>query len=606
MCGITGFTGRKAALPFIVQGLEKLEYRGYDSAGVTLADENELYTCKVSGRLDRLKEELYKSDHPQTCGIGHTRWATHGIPSQLNSHPHSNQRETISLVHNGIIENYLPLKTQLMEKGYVFQSQTDTEIIVHLLDDAYYNGEKDMMKALLKILPRLKGSFALCIVFKDEAERIYVAKKESPMILGKGEDFSICASDAPALISYTDKILPLKDEQIAILDPDKISVYDFSGQECPKEWIDAPYDIGQAQKDGYDSFMLKEIFEQPKAIKETLRGRLNEGSVNMDEIEKLRLDWKKLKRIWFVACGTAYHACLSAALHLQKLIQIPVSVLPASEFRYGDPYLNENCLAIFVSQSGETADTIAALKLAKEKHCHSIGIVNVLGSSLSRLTDICLYTCAGPEISVASTKAYTTQLVLLCCLCEKLAEKIENHHTDPSLLEDLKNLPETIQEVLKQEKKMKEYAKFLKDRHDAYFIGRQQDYPVALEGSLKLKEISYVHADAYYAGELKHGPIALIEEGTLVIAIATQKQVAAKTISNIRETLARGSRVLLITTDSISAEGFDHVVRIRKISDPLMPVLVIVLLQFFAYYTAVLKGCDIDKPRNLAKSVTVE
>lgn len=606
MCGITGFTGSKAALPFIMQGLQKLEYRGYDSAGVTLADENGLYTCKVSGRLDRLKEELEKSSHLQTCGIGHTRWATHGVPSQLNSHPHSNLKDTISLVHNGIIENYLSLKAELLSKGYAFQSQTDTEIIVHMLDDAFYNGGQDMMKALLEVLPRLKGSFALCIIYKGESDRIYVAKKESPMILGRNDEGSICASDAPALLSYTDKILPLKDEQIAILSPKEIWVYDFIGNVCDQEWIDAPYDMQAAQKDGYDSFMLKEIHEQPKAIKETLRGRLSEQDIQMPELDELNIDWNSLDRIWFVACGTAYHACLSASLQLQRMISLPVSVLPASEFRYGDPHLNEHSLAVFVSQSGETADTIAAVKLAKEKHCSSIGIVNVLGSSLSRLTDICLYTCAGPEISVASTKAYTTQLVLLCCLCEKLVEKIEGHRSDPQLIKDLHQLPEEIHEVLDLEDTMKGYASFLKEKRDAYFIGRQLDHPVALEGSLKLKEISYVHADAYYAGELKHGPIALIEDGTVVIAIATQKDVASKTISNIQETLARGSKVLLITTDSIPADGFDHVVRIRGISASLMPVLVIVILQFLAYYTAVLKGCDIDKPRNLAKSVTVE
>ena len=606
MCGITGFTGTDSALPFIVQGLEKLEYRGYDSAGVTLVDGDDLFTCKTSGRLDNLKDKLKETKHEETCGIGHTRWATHGIPSQLNSHPHTNSSDTISLVHNGIIENYLSLKQELLNKGYAFQSETDTEIIVHLLDDIYYHETEDMLQALLKVVNQLKGSFALCIVSKEFPDQIYVAKKESPMILGKNEKGTFCASDVPALLAYTSQILPLKDEEVAILSVNDIKVYNFNGEEISQEWIEAPYDIQAAQKDGFDSFMLKEIHEQPRVIKETLRGRIVNDEIQVDELKELDLDYQKLKRVYFVACGTAYHACLCAAKQLEKLTDVPIFSIPASEFRYSNPYLNENCLCIFVSQSGETADTIAAIKLAKQEKASTISIVNVLGSSLTRLSNICLYTCAGPEISVASTKAYTTQLVLLNCLVLKLAEKINGTKPDHKLLSDLKKIPQLVTEVLKYDKDIKNLASLFMDKHDAYFIGRQEDYPTALEGCLKLKEVSYIHADAYYAGELKHGPIALIEDGTIVIALATQKQVAAKTISNIQETLARGSKVILITSESINADGFEHVIRLNDISQSLMPIIVIILLQLLAYYVAEIKGCDIDKPRNLAKSVTVE
>ena len=606
MCGITGFTGAEAALPFIVEGLEKLEYRGYDSAGVTLVDKNDLFTCKVSGRLDKLKAKLEKEVHQQTCGIGHTRWATHGVPSQLNSHPHTNSSETISLVHNGIIENYLSLKQELLNKGYIFQSETDTEIIVHLLDDIYYHETGDMFQSLLKVVNQLKGSFALCVVSKESPGQLYVAKKESPMILGKNETGSFCASDAPALLAYGDQILPLKDEEVAILSPNDIRVFNFKGQEIEQGWIAAPYNIQAAQKGGYDSFMLKEIHEQPRAIRETLRGRIINDEIEVNELNELDLDWKKTERIYFVACGTAYHSGISAAKQLEKLIDVPIFATPASEFRYGGHYLNERSLCIFISQSGETADTIAAIKLAKQKNCPTISVVNVLGSSLTRLSDICLYTCAGPEISVASTKAYTTQIVLLDCLLIKIAEKISGYRPDRQLIKDFKELPESVERVLKYESQVKELSDLFKDKKDAYFIGRQDDYPVALEGSLKLKEVSYVHADAYYAGELKHGPIALIEEGTVVVALATQKEVATKTISSIQETLARGSKVILVTTESIDTGGFEYVLRLEETSRCLMPVQIIILLQLLAYYVASIKGCDIDKPRNLAKSVTVE
>ncbi len=606
MCGITGYIGKDPALAFVMQGLEKLEYRGYDSAGVTLVDEKGLLTYKTKGRLSELEKMLEDKDCPQICGIGHTRWATHGVPSQLNSHPHSNRKNTISLVHNGIIENYASLKETLIKKGYSFQSETDTEIAVNLLDDYYYNDTRDLFEALKKMLKGLEGSFALCIVSTIEPDTIYVAKKESPMVLGRTKDAAFCASDAPALLAYTKRILPLEDGQIAILKKDGIEVFDFEGKKAEEKWIDIPYDIEAAQKGGYDSFMLKEIHEQPTAIRETLRGVLTNGKIVFRELDELDIDWKKINRIHFVACGTAYHACIFAALTLQRNTKVMVSHLPASEFRYGSPYLDENTLCVFVSQSGETADTMAAMKLARQKSAKTIAVINALGSSMTRIADATIYTCAGPEISVASTKAYTTQLTLLTCLNIFLSEKIDGFVPDTSLPDDLNRLPDLIRETLKEEKQIEELSHLLDEQSDAYFIGRLLDYPTALEGALKMKEISYVHADAYYAGELKHGPIALIEKKTMVIALASQSEVAQKTISNIEETIARGAEVVLITKRETEADKFRHVIRLPDMNDTLYPIVSVVLLQLLAYYTAVNKKRDIDKPRNLAKSVTVE
>lgn len=605
MCGITGYVGRESALPFIMQGLFKLEYRGYDSAGLTLVDDDKLITFKVKGRLDNLKELLKDKDCPQLCGIGHTRWATHGIPSQLNSHPHTNQRNTISLVHNGIIENYLVLKDELIKKNYEFKSQTDTEIIVQLLDYYYYHEDHDLFKAFLKVVKRLEGSFGICVVSTLKPDTIYIAKKESPMVVGKNEDACFCASDVPALLSYTKKILALNDSEVAILNKDEISLYDFDGKLQTQNWLDVPYDLKAAQKGGYDSFMLKEIHEQTKAIKDTLRGKIIDNEIVIDGIEELKIDFKKIKRIYFIACGTAYHACIYASLILQEKTLIPIIALPASEFRYRKLPIDNEALCIFVSQSGETADTIAALKIAKKEKAITLAIVNALGSSISRIADSTLYTCAGPEISVASTKAYTTQLVLLLCLDIYLNKKI-NQQVDKELINDLKELPKYVEEMLKYEKDIKELAKLLNNQHDAYFIGRNLDYPSAVEGALKLKEVSYIHADAYYAGELKHGPIALIEKDSVVIAIASQKAIANKTISNIEETISRGARVILITTSDDNHDNFSHIIKLPKINEKLLPILSIIPLQLLAYYVAKNKGVDIDKPRNLAKSVTVE
>lgn len=605
MCGITGFTGKEPALPFLLQGLSRLEYRGYDSAGITLVNSKKLRTWKTKGRLAEL-EKLLQKDLTQSCGIGHTRWATHGVPSNMNAHPHMNEACTISVVHNGIVENYAVLKEELIKEGYHFHSETDSEVIVQLLD--YYYSKKPVMKdALIKTVKRLEGSYALCITTIFEPNTIYVAKKESPMVLGQSKEGVFCASDAPALLAYTKDIMPLQDGQMAILNKNSLELFDQNGKSIQPKFIHFPYDIQAAQKGGYDSFMMKEIHEQPDVIRETLRGRFRGNKIVLTKIDELKADWNSISNTVFIACGTAYHACIYANSLYQKYTGKPSSVIPASEFRYCDPNVDEHTLCIFVSQSGETADTLAALKLAKAKGCTTIAVVNVLGSSIARQTDAVLYTAAGPEIAVASTKAYTTQLVLLHVLILKLAELYGIKVNGISrLIKDMKRLPELTEETLGYEKEIKKYAKMLKDQRDAYFIGRQLDYPSALEGALKLKEVSYVHADAYYAGELKHGPIALIEKNTVVIALATQPEIAAKTISNIKETVARGARVILITDPDMDAKEFKYVIRIPKMRPELMAIPSAVLTQLFAYYAAKEKGCDIDKPRNLAKSVTVE
>lgn len=605
MCGITGFTGRQPALPFLLQGLSKLEYRGYDSAGVTLVNSKKLSTWKTKGRLSEL-EKLLSRDLSQSCGIGHTRWATHGVPSNMNAHPHMNEDNTISVVHNGIVENYAALKEELLLEGYCFHSDTDSEVIVQLLD-YYYRQKANMKEALLKTIRRLEGSYALCITSIFEPNTIYVAKKESPMVLGMAEEGVFCASDAPAMLAYTREIMPLQDGQIAILNKDSLEVFDAKGKPAELKWIHFPYDVQAAQKGGYDSFMMKEIHEQPSVIRETLRGRFRGNRIILPKIDELGADWNSITQTVFIACGTAYHACIYANALYQRYTGRISTVIPASEFRYSNPSVNENTLCIFVSQSGETADTLAALKLARAKGCITIAVVNVLGSSIARQTDAVLYTAAGPEIAVASTKAYTTQLVLLHVLILKLAELCGVRVKGISrIIRDMKRLPEVCEAALQFEPVIRKYAKMLRNERDAYFIGRQLDYPSALEGALKLKEVSYIHADAYYAGELKHGPIALIEKNTVVMALATQPEIAAKTISNIKETVARGARVILVCDQDTDAREFKYVIRVPETSPELRAIPSAVITQLYAYYAAQEKGCDIDKPRNLAKSVTVE
>ena len=469
MCGITAFTGKDAALPILLSGLEKLEYRGYDSAGITLVDDKGLFTKKAKGRLKDLEDMLDVPSFHQTTGIGHTRWATHGVPSQLNSHPHTNAANTISIVHNGIIENYEGIKADLKAKGYEFQSETDSEVIVHLLD-YYYDG--NMLEAMKKTVNQLEGSFAICVLSTDEPDTVYVAKTASPMVLGKSENGTFAASDIPAILEYTKDVLILEDGQMAKLTPNEISVYTFHCEPVEAKWTHIPYDIEAAQKGGYDTFMLKEIYEQPEAIRETLRGRIEKGEIHLEDLEKL--DFTKINRVYFVACGTAWHAGIYANTLFQKWIDVPSICVAASEFRYSDPHVDDKTLCVYISQSGETADTLAALKMSKEKGAQTISIVNVLGSSIARASDVTLYTCAGPEIAVASTKAFTTQLALVTLLILKIAElRGTDVACKAELLEGLKQMPEVVSAMLDKHELMKEYAGFLKNQQDAYFkIGR--------------------------------------------------------------------------------------------------------------------------------------
>ena len=605
MCGITAFSGKEEALPFLLQGLSKLEYRGYDSAGVTLVDQDKLFTIKTKGRLQNLVDRL-DQDTPIGCvGIGHTRWATHGVPSNLNSHPHTNNSNTISLVHNGIIENYRELKEKLLAKGYQFHSETDSEVVVHLLD-SYYEG--DMLEALRKVIAQIEGSYALCIVSTLEPDTVYVTKKDSPLVLGTSDSASFGASDIPALLDYTKDVYFINDYEIAKLCKNEITFYNEQGIEIDKQITHIPYDNEAAQKGGYDTFMLKEIHEQPYAISETLRGRI-EGvdRIALPELDALKDRFATFNKVFFVACGTAYHACLSGANMLERLTGIPTFTQAASEFRYGDPIIDEKTLCILVSQSGETADTMAALRLAKEKGCTTIAVANVLGSTISREAEATIYTCAGPEIAVASTKAYTTQVIVLLLFAMYVAQTLgKENDAYKDIIKGIGELPKHIEKILAEESIFENYANYLKDKGEAYYIGRNLDYASVLEGALKLKEVSYIHADAYIAGELKHGPIALIEEGSVVVAVATQPQIAAKTISNIQETISRGAKVILFTLKGQEVGNVDETYYMPDVNPILQAVLVAVPLQLIGYYAAKAKGCDVDKPRNLAKSVTVE
>jgi len=600
MCGITAYTGKSDALPFLLQGLERLEYRGYDSAGVTILRDGVLHTIKRKGRLANLEEALEGEDMSGHLGIGHTRWATHGVPSNLNSHPHTNMKNTLSIVHNGIIENYRELKEILLNKGYEFQSETDSEVVVQLLD-YYYEG--DLLEATLKVLNCLRGSYALCIISTEHPDEIIVARKDSPLVIGRTDDGFVAASDIPALLAYTKNVYFLEDDDVARLTPDGVTFYDRDGQDIHLDEVEIPYDMEAARKEGYDTFMLKEIYEQPHVIGETMRGRITNETVIMQELDDI--DFRKFNRVYFVACGTAYHACLCGANILEHATRLPVTTQAASEFRYGDPIIDEKTLCVFVSQSGETADTLAALRLANKKGCTTIAVANVLGSTISRDAQYTLYTSAGPEIAVASTKAYTTQLVLLTLFAVYVTQRL-GMRVDEDLVKQIETLPQYVEQILKDEEVFAGYAEMLKDKRDCYFIGRGLDYASVLEGALKLKEVSYVHADAYIAGELKHGPIALIEDGTVVVAVALQPNVAEKTISNIQETIARGADVVLFTTEDEEALGIKNKYNLPKVNPVLSSVLVAIPLQLFAYHTAVIKGCDVDKPRNLAKSVTVE
>ncbi|MGI1689992.1 glutamine--fructose-6-phosphate transaminase (isomerizing) [Thermoanaerobacter uzonensis] len=608
MCGIVGYIGDKQATPILLEGLTKLEYRGYDSAGIAILNDGNINIKKAKGRLNVLKELVEKDNMEGTIGIGHTRWATHGEPSDTNSHPHLSQSGLIAVVHNGIIENYLPLKKWLLEEGYTFKSETDTEVVANLLE-YYYNG--DIVEAVKKVLDRIEGSYALGVLCKNNPDMIVAARKEAPLIVGIGNGENFIASDIPAILKHTRNVYFLDDHEIAIIKKYNVEFIDMFGRQVEKSLFEVKWDVEAAEKGGYEHFMIKEIHEQPSAIKDTLRGRIiDDSEIVLDDVKITKEDLEKIDKIFIVACGTAYHAGVVGKYVIENLARIPVEVDVASEFRYRNPLVNERTLTIVISQSGETADTIAALKEAKKKGSRVIAITNVVGSSVSREADDVLYTWAGPEIAVASTKAYTTQLIALYLVAMDLAIK-RGTITKTKVMElctELKKLPEKVQYLLDNKETIQKFAYEHYNAKDVFYIGRGLDYAVAMEGSLKLKEISYIHSEAYPAGELKHGTLALVEEGTLVIALATQDDLFEKMLSNIKEVKARGGFLVAFAKQgNLQLEDVvDKVIYIPETLKELTPVLTVVPLQLLAYYMAVEKGCDVDKPRNLAKSVTVE
>ena len=608
MCGIVGFVGKKQASPILVEGLSKLEYRGYDSAGVAVLEDGEIKIRKYKGRLKNLEDNLNKNPLNGFIGIGHTRWATHGEPSDVNSHPHSNENATISVVHNGIIENYIKLKEWLKGKGYTFCSETDTEVIPNLID-YYYEG--DLFEAVTKATSKMEGSYAIGVICKNEPDKIVAVRKDSPLIVGLGKDEFFIASDIPAVLNHTREVYLLEDKEFVVITNEGVEIKTEDGEKINKEIYHVTWDVDAAEKGGYEDFMIKEIHEQPKAIKDTLTSRVIKNTkVQLDDINLTKEDLEGFDRVFIVACGTAYHAGLVGKTIIEKLAKIPVEVDIASEFRYRDPLITDKSLLIVVSQSGETADTLAVLRDAKKVGAKVLAITNVVGSSVSREADHVIYTWAGPEIAVASTKAYVTQLIAMYIVGIYFGET--RGTIDSSLAEDLKEelleLPEKVQKILATKEDLQKFASKNYMDKDLFFLGRGLDYAVALEGSLKLKEISYIHSEAYAGGELKHGPIALIEQGTPVIALLTEDRLKDKMISNIREVVTRGARVLAIANegDNEAKEVCDDVIYIPKTLSLLTPVLSVVPLQLISYYMAKQKGCDVDKPRNLAKSVTVE
>lgn len=606
MCGIVGYVGKRNAQDVLLDGLEKLEYRGYDSAGVALALEGGIRVVKSKGRLAELRKRLAVEALARSgCGIGHTRWATHGEPSDVNSHPHSTPR--VSIVHNGIIENYGVLKERLMAKGYTFESETDTEVLVKLIDSCY---EGEPLKALRAALAMVRGSYALAVLFRDFPDTLFAVKWESPLIVGWGEEENFIASDIPALLKYTRRYSVLEEGDMAVVNADGIRFYNEFAEPVKREVLTANWDQEAAEKGGYPHFMLKEINEQPAAITATVSPRVENGlpDLRVPELTDERL--RRIGTVHLVGCGTAMHAGMVGKAAIEALARVPAQVEIASEFRYRNPILRPEDLVIIISQSGETSDTLAALKLAKSRGVPVLAIVNVVGSSIARAADYVMYTYAGPEIAVASTKAYMVQMCVLYLFALRLAYA-RGMQTDAEirrLTAELLRAGEVIKPRLADCEQIKYLASRFVNTQSCFFIGRGFDYSLSLEGSLKLKEISYVHSDAYAAGELKHGTISLVTDGVPVIALATQKQVYEKTISNAKETKSRGAKVLLFTTrDAVVPDGVaDYVVRLDDYDDLLMPLQLIVPLQLFAYYMAVLRGCDVDKPRNLAKSVTVE
>ncbi|MCR5650127.1 MAG: glutamine--fructose-6-phosphate transaminase (isomerizing) [Lachnospiraceae bacterium] len=608
MCGIVGYAGKKEAAPIILDGLAKLEYRGYDSAGMAVFDGNRLNIVKSAGRLKVLAELTHDGQTmPGFSGVGHTRWATHGQPTDENAHPHFNKDETIAVVHNGIIENYRQIKEKLQKKGYEFRSETDTEVLVQLID-YYYKGNP--IEAITKVMHRVEGAYALGIIFAGHPGKVFAVRKDSPLIVGKNEEGGFIASDVPAILKYTRDVYFIDNQEVAELDGNNLKFYSVDEEELKKESVHIDWDAEAVAKGGYEHFMMKEMQEQPRAVRETYEKHLEGEEIKIDELKLSDEEIKALKRIHIVACGTAYHAGIAAKYIMEKMARITVEVDTASEFRYRDPLIDEGELVIVISQSGETADTLQALRLSQKKGAKVMGIVNVVGSSIAREADSVMYTWAGPEIAVASTKAYSAQLVALYLISMKFAKTRGTISGDEfkALLSDLKKLPEQIEMLLGNKERIQRFANRYIAAKSIFFIGRGLDYPLSLEGSLKLKEISYVHSEGYAAGELKHGPISLIEEGTLVMAALTQEDLYGKTVSNIREVKARGAFVLCVTNtghQDIEADA-DYCLYIPVTNSYFTNSLAIIPLQLFAYYVAVGKGCDVDKPRNLAKSVTVE
>lgn len=608
MCGIVGYIGRNQAAPIILDGLSKLEYRGYDSAGMAIFDGKKINIKKSAGRLKVLENLTHGGETmPGMSGIGHTRWATHGAPSDVNSHPHFNSDETIAVVHNGIIENYIPLKNKLTGKGYEFRSETDTEVLAHLLD-YYYKGNP--LEAITKVLHRVEGSYALGIMFADFPDEIYAVRKDSPLIVGQNEEGCFIASDVPAVLKYTRKVYYVNNQEVVKLYKDKMHFYSVDEEEIEKEAVMIDWDADAAEKAGYEHFMLKEIYEQPKTVADTLSPRIRKDDIVIEELQMTEEELRAVKRIHIVACGSAYHTGVTAKYIIEGLVRVPVEVDVASEFRYRNPILEEGAMVVVISQSGETADSLAALRESKKRGFKVLGIVNVVGSSIAREADSVMYTWAGPEIAVATTKAYSAQLVALYLLAMKMG-RVKGTIGDAlfaELLTDLKKLPDQIELLLGQKEKIQRFANRYVGAKDIFFIGRGIDYAISLEGSLKLKEISYVHSEAYAAGELKHGTISLVEEGTLVVAVSTQPALYQKTISNMVEVKARGAFVMALTCEGNKEieKAADYVIYIPQTNSYLANSLAIIPLQLFGYYVAVGKGCDVDKPRNLAKSVTVE
>ena len=607
MCGIVGYIGEKKATPILINGLLRLEYRGYDSAGIAVMEKNNIIVKKDKGRVNNLYKLEGIDSLNGTIGIAHTRWATHGKPSKENSHPQLDNSGSFAVVHNGIIENYHELRNFLIEKGYTFSSQTDTETIPNLIH-YYFKKENDVLKAIKNTCNDLKGSYALEILAAAESDKMFIVRKDSPLVIGKGNGENYISSDIPAILSYTKDFYLLDDNEIVELTKDNATFYDKDLNRIDKPIKSIEWGAASAEKDGYEDFMLKEINEQPNAIRETIGAKLDNGHIEIEDLNFTREYLESLNKIYIVACGTAMHAGLVAKTIFERLCKIPVEVDIASEFRYRDPIVNEKTLAIYISQSGETADTIAALKLAKSKGAKTLAISNVIGSSITREADYSIYTHAGPEIAVASTKAYTSQVVLLSVLGLYFAEKLETADLEKikELKKDILRLPSQVEEILKDLEEVKEFAKKVYKEKDMFFLGRGTDYAVSLEGSLKLKEISYIHSEAYASGELKHGPIALIENGITVVATMTDKRLVEKSISNVQEVVTRGAKVLLITSEDIKNDGFDTIIKIPKTNPFISPILSVIPMQVLSYYISKEKGLDVDKPRNLAKSVTVE